>query len=195
MAQFEAYDGGILQAHKWIMLPTQDINRDKKFHPVRYYVVDREEARVLISHATTTWLGLVKVIWKNKAPKIKRQVASVSQKAKEPSDSNKNISLSGPQHPPKVKYSLTAPQHPPKYSQMVTVKHQQDETPTSQSYSPRRRHHRSKPSQEEGGQLDHKSVKSYSFQADSSRAMRVQSGQSILSCRSHTPCQSKIFFE
>ena len=28
LAQFEAYDGGILQAHRWIVLPTQDI-RDK----------------------------------------------------------------------------------------------------------------------------------------------------------------------
>ena len=33
LAQFEAYDGGILQAHGWIILPTQDI-RDKNFHPV-----------------------------------------------------------------------------------------------------------------------------------------------------------------
>ena len=30
LAQFEAYDGGILQAHGWIMLPTRDIS-DKKF--------------------------------------------------------------------------------------------------------------------------------------------------------------------
>ena len=35
LAQFEAYDGGILQAHGWIILPTWDINRDKKFYPVR----------------------------------------------------------------------------------------------------------------------------------------------------------------
>ena len=61
LAQFEAYDGGVLQAHRWIILPTQDINRDKKFHHLRYYVVDREEARILISHATVTWLGLMKV--------------------------------------------------------------------------------------------------------------------------------------
>ena len=72
LAPIEAYDGGILQAHGWIILPTQDINRDKKFYPVRYYVVDREDARVLISHATVTWLGLVKVLCKNKALRIKR---------------------------------------------------------------------------------------------------------------------------
>ena len=36
--------------------------------------------------ATVTWLGLVKVLCPNKVPKIKRQVSSVSKKAKEPSD-------------------------------------------------------------------------------------------------------------
>ena len=86
LAQFEAYDGGILPSHGWITLPTRDIRDNKKFHPVRYYVVTREEARILISHATATWLGLVKVLCPNKAPKIKRQVASVSKKVKEPSD-------------------------------------------------------------------------------------------------------------
>ena len=103
LAQFEAYDGGILHSHGWIILPTRDIRDNNKFHPVRYYVVTREEARILISHATTTWLGLVKVLCPNKAPKIKRQVASVSKKAKEPSDQSNNNLLSGPQHPPKVK--------------------------------------------------------------------------------------------
>ena len=61
LAQFEAYDGGIMTSHGWIILPTRDIRDSNKFHPVRYYVVTREEARILISHATTTWLGLVKV--------------------------------------------------------------------------------------------------------------------------------------
>ena len=41
LAQFEAYDGGILQNHGWIILPTWDIRDSKKFHPVRYYVVTR----------------------------------------------------------------------------------------------------------------------------------------------------------
>ena len=58
LAQFEAYDGGILTSHRWIILPTRDIRDTKKFHPVRYYVVTREEARILINHATATWLGL-----------------------------------------------------------------------------------------------------------------------------------------
>ena len=78
LTQFEAYDGGIMASHGWIILPTQDIRDSNKFHPVRYYVVTREEARILISHATATWLGLVNVLCPNKAPRIKRQVASVS---------------------------------------------------------------------------------------------------------------------
>ena len=173
LAQFEAYDGGILQAHRWIILPTSNI-RNKKLHPVRYYVVDREEARILISHATVTWLGLMKVLCPNKAPKIKRQVASVSKKAKKPSDQNNNNFLSGLQHPPKVKYFLTAPQHPPKekYSQTVMAKQQQDEA--------RRRCCRGKPAcRQIDGQLDHHPVKSHSFQVDGNGATRVQSGQSM----------------
>ena len=89
LAQFEAYDGGIMTSHGWIILPTRDIRDSNKFHPVRYYVVTREEARILISHAAATWLGLVKVLCPNKVPRIKRQVASVSKKASEPSDSKK----------------------------------------------------------------------------------------------------------
>ena len=56
LAQLEAYDSGIMTSHGWIILPTRDI-RDNKFHPVRYYVVTREEARILISHATATLAG------------------------------------------------------------------------------------------------------------------------------------------
>ena len=128
LAQFEAYDGGIMTSHRWIILPTWDIRDSNKFHPVRYYVVTREEARILISHATATWLGLMKVLCPNKVPRIKRQVASVSKKASEPSDSNNSNSLSGPEHPPKVKYfsnnKITTPQHPPKakYTGTVTYK-------------------------------------------------------------------------
>ena len=190
LTQFEACDGGILQAHRWIMLPTQDISRDKKFYSMRYYVVDREEARILTSHATATWLGLVKVLCKNKAPKIKRQVASVSKKAKEPSDSNNNNFLSGSQHPPKVKCSLTAPQCPPKekYSQTVMVKQLQDKSPNSQPCNHRRRHCRGKPAHSQvDEQLDHQSVKSHSFQTDSNGVMRdeVQSGQSTIILQHH----------
>ena len=194
LAQFEAYDGRILQAHGWIIMPTQDI-RENKFHPVRYYVVDREEARILISHATVTWLGLMKVLCPNKASKIKRQVASVSKKAKELSHHNNNNFLLGPQHPPKVKYSLTTPQHPPKvqFPQTVMVKQQQDERPNLQLCSHRRRCCRGKPVHREvDGHLDHQPVESHSFQVDSNGATRVQSGQSVSPCSTTTPFQSEI---
>ena len=37
--------------------------------------------RILISHATSYWLGLVKVLCDNKAQRIKRQVASIDKKS------------------------------------------------------------------------------------------------------------------
>ena len=37
--------------------------------------------RILISHAAAYWLGLVKVLCVNKAPRIKRQVASIDKKS------------------------------------------------------------------------------------------------------------------
>ena len=139
LAQFEAYDGGILHSHGWIILPTWDI-RGNKFHPMRYYVVTREEVRILISHAMATWLGLVKVLCPNKAPKIKRQVASVSKKAKEPLNQNNNNFFSGPQHPPKVKYTILTPQPSPrmKYSynnkQNISFQDQNEQHPPKVKY-------------------------------------------------------------
>ena len=37
--------------------------------------------RILISHAASYWLGLVRVLCDNKAPQIKRQVASIDKKS------------------------------------------------------------------------------------------------------------------
>ena len=163
LAQFEAYDGGIMTSHGWIILSTRD--RDNKFHPVRYYVVTREEARILISHATATWLGVVKVLCPNKAPRIKRQVASVSKKAREPLDSSNSNSLSGPEHHLKVKYlynnDITTPQHPPKvkYTGTVMVNEQQYERPTSRPRSHGRKCLRGKPAhREEEGEVANRSV-------------------------------------
>ena len=198
LAQFEAYDGGIMTSHGWIILPTQDI-RDNKFHPVRYYVVTREEARILISHATVTWLGLVKVLCPNKAPRIKRQVASVSKKANQPSESNNSNSLSGPEHPPKVKYfsnnKITTPQHPPKvkYTGTVTVKEQQYELPTSKPHSHRRRCRRGRPAhRDEEDQVDNRPVKFQPSQTNNGRATSLGGRQSVLPHRISTPSQSEI---
>ena len=181
LAQFEAYDGGIMTSHRWIILPTRDI-RDNKFYPVRYYVVTREEARILISHATATWLGLVKVLCPNKAPRIKRQVASVSKKANEPPKSNNSNSLSGSQHPPKAKNTGT-----------VTVKDQQYELPTSKPRSHKRRHRRGRPAhREEEDQVDNRSVKFQTSQTNNGKATGLGGRQSMLPCRISTPSQSEI---
>ena len=181
LAQFEVYDGGIMTSHRRIILPTRDI-RDNKFHPVRYYVVTREEARILISHATATWLGLVKVLCPNKVPRIKRQVASVSKKANEPSESNNSNSLSGSQHPPKAKNAGT-----------VTVKDQQYELPTSKPRSHKRRHRRGRPAhREEEDQVDNRSVKFQTSQTNNSKATGLGGRQSMLPCRISTPSQSEI---
>ena len=199
LAQFEAYDGGIMTSHGWIILPTQNIRDSNKFYFVRYYVVTREEARILISYATATWLGLVKVLCPNKAPRIKRQVASVSKKAREPSDSSNNNFLSGPEHPPKAKYfynnNITTPQHPPKvkYCCMVMVKEQQYERPTSKSCSHGRKCHRGKPAhREEEGQVANRSVEFQSFLVDTKGAMSMGGRQSMLPCQISTPSQSEI---
>ena len=181
LAQFEVYDGGIMTSHGWIILPTRDI-RDNKFHPVRYYVVTREEARILISHATATWLGLVKVLCPNKVPRIKRQVASVSKKANEPPKSNNSNSLSGSQHPPKAKNTGT-----------VTVKDQQYELPTSKPHRHKRRHRRGRPAhREEEDQVDNRSGKFQTSQTNNSKATSLGGRQSMLPRRISTPSQSEI---
>ena len=157
LAQFEAYDGGIMTSHGWIILPTPD-NRDNKFHPVRYYV---------------------KVLCPNKAPRIKRQVASVSKKANEPPKSNNSNSLSGSQHPPKAKNTGT-----------VTVKDQQYELPTSKPHSHKRRRCRGKPAhREEEDQVDNRSVKFQTSQTNNGKATSLGGRQSVLPCRISTPSQ------
>ena len=136
LAQFEAYNGGVMKAHGWIILPTQDISRARKFHPVRYYVLDREDARILISHATAAWLGLVEVKCKNKAPKVKRQVATVTRKSIR---DNPNDCLSDPAHP--LKEDSSRPEHPPKVkytnhnNKTVTVNLQEHRFPSSTPHS------------------------------------------------------------
>ena len=53
----------------------------KKYHPIRFYMMNTDVPRILISHAASYWLGLVKVLCDNKAPRIKRQVASIDKKS------------------------------------------------------------------------------------------------------------------
>ena len=162
-------------------------------------MVTRQEARILISHATATWLELVKVLCPNKVPRIKRQVASVSKKARGPSDSSNSNSLSGPEHPPKVKYfynnKITTPPHPPKvkYTGTATVNEQQHERPTSKPCSHGRKCCRGRPAhRKEDGQVANGSVEFQSFQVDTKEAMSMGGRQSVLPCQISTPSQSEI---
>ena len=66
----------------------------KKYHPIRFYVMNTDVPRILISHAASYWLGLVRVLCDNKAPRIKRQVASSDKK----SDFRTKAIISGPVH-------------------------------------------------------------------------------------------------
>ena len=52
----------------------------KKYHPIRFYVMNTDVPRILISHAASYWLGLVKVLC-DKASRVKRQVASIDKKS------------------------------------------------------------------------------------------------------------------
>ena len=141
----------------------------------------------------------MKVLCPNKAPRIKRQVASVSKKAKEPSESNNSNSLSGAEHPPKAKYfsnnKITTPQHPPKvkYTGTVMVKEQQYELPTSKPCSHRRRRRRGKPAhREEEDQVDNKPVKFQQSQTNNGGATSLGGKQSVLPHGISTHSQSEI---
>ena len=53
----------------------------KKYHPIRFYLMNTDVPRILISHAASYWLGLVKVLCDNKVTRIKWQVASIDKKS------------------------------------------------------------------------------------------------------------------
>ena len=195
LALFDAYNGGVMKAHGWIILPTQDISRVKKFHPMRYYVLDREDARILISHATATWLGLVEVKCKNKAPKVTRQVATVTRKSIK---DNPNDCLSDPAHPPKDDSSR--PEHPPKVkytthnNKTVTVNLQEHRLPSSTPCSRGRKHRKGKPLNSEGeSHPETQHAKAQVTETDSDTALGGGSRPSVTSGKTQTPSQSEIF--
>ena len=170
LAQFEAYNGGVMRAHGWIVVSTQNIS-DNKFHPVRYYVVEREEARILISHATATWLGLVKVLCTNKAPKCKRQVASVTRKTENPVKNNSDFRTTTPSRREIFSERTTTPsQRKIFFSDDSTAK-----SPTSKSHSRGR-----KQSKREEGHEEHQPVKRQDQVTNSLPSGRDQSCHSAL---------------
>ena len=81
--EFQSYNGGDMTCYGHLLIDVKD-KVTKKYHPIRFYVMNTDVPRILISHAASYWLGLVRVLCDNKALRIKRQVASIDKK----SDSN-----------------------------------------------------------------------------------------------------------
>ena len=79
-SEFESYNGGDMTCYRHLLIDVKD-KVTKKYHPTRFYVMNTDVPRILISHAASFWLGLVKVLCDNKAPRIKRQVASIDKKS------------------------------------------------------------------------------------------------------------------
>ena len=78
--EFQSYNGGDMTCYGHLLIDVKD-KITKKYHPIRFYVMNTDVPRILISHAASYWLGLVKVLCDNKAPRIKRQVASIDKKS------------------------------------------------------------------------------------------------------------------
>ena len=78
--EFQSYNGGDMMCYWHLLIDVKD-KVIKKYHPIRFYVMNTDVPRILISHAASYWLGLVRVLCNNKAPRIKRQVASIDKKS------------------------------------------------------------------------------------------------------------------
>ena len=78
--EFQSHNGGYMMCYGHFLIDVKD-KVTKKYHPIRFYVMNTDVPRILISHAASYWLGLVKVLCDNKAPRIKRQVASIDKKS------------------------------------------------------------------------------------------------------------------
>ena len=78
--EFQSYNGGDMTCYGHLLIDVKD-KVTKKYHPIRFYVMNTDVPRILISHAASFWLGLVRVLCDSKAPRIKRQVASIDKKS------------------------------------------------------------------------------------------------------------------
>ena len=78
-SEFQSYSGADMTCYGYLLIDIKD-KVTKKYHSIRFYVMNTDVPRILISHAASYWLGLVKVLCDNKAPQIKRQVASIDKK-------------------------------------------------------------------------------------------------------------------
>ena len=78
--EFQSYNGGDMTCYGHFLIDVRD-KVTKKYHPIRFYMMNTDVPRILISHAASYWLGLVKMLCDNKAPRIKRQVAPIDKKS------------------------------------------------------------------------------------------------------------------
>ena len=69
--ELQSYNGGDMMCYRHFLIGVKD-KVTKKYHPIRFYVMTTDVSRILISHAASYWLGLVKVLCDNKAPRVKR---------------------------------------------------------------------------------------------------------------------------
>ena len=77
-AEFTGYSGQDMQSLGYLELHTQNITT-KKYHVLKFHVLETDSPRTLVSHAAAHWIGLVKVLCINKAPR--RQVDSLTRNA------------------------------------------------------------------------------------------------------------------
>ena len=77
-AEFTGYGGTDMQSFGYLELQSQNI-ATKKYHVLKFHVLETDSPRILVSHAAAHWIGLVKVLCANKAPR--RQVDSITHNA------------------------------------------------------------------------------------------------------------------
>ena len=78
--KFQSYNGVEMMCYGHFLIDVKD-KVTKKYHPIRFYMMNTDVPRILISHAASYWLGLVMVLCDNKAPRVKKQVASIDKKS------------------------------------------------------------------------------------------------------------------
>ena len=59
--EFQSYNGGDMTCYGHILIDVKD-KVTKKYHPIRFYMMNTDVPRILISHAASYWLGLVRVL-------------------------------------------------------------------------------------------------------------------------------------
>ena len=74
LAEFTGYGGTDMKSLGYLEMHVQNITT-KKFHMLKFHILDTDSPRILVCHAAAHWIGLAKVLCVNKAPR--RQVDSL----------------------------------------------------------------------------------------------------------------------